>query len=170
MLAHYFDSKQEIILAALRLIMRRIEQRLTRPSDEGTDLLTVLSESLPVDAHRQIECAFYMAFWGQVSADRRLKRINAWVHREYLRLYQRCFELRWPEWSGWPAPIRDEVLRSMVTFINGLTASAVSSPGDWPAPRQIDQLRLQLEMLHGWATSQQKAPRLRRAIARLASS
>ena len=170
MLAHYFDSKQEIILAALRLIMRRIEQRLTRPSEEGIDLLTVLSESLPVDANRQIECAFYMAFWGQVSADRRLKRINAWVHREYLRLYQRCFERQWPEWSGWPAPIRDEVLRSMVTFINGLTASAVSSPGDWPAPRQIDQLKLQLEMLHGWAMSQQKAPKLRRGIARLASS
>jgi hypothetical protein len=111
-----------------------------------------------------------MAFWGQVSADRRLKRINAWVHREYLRLYRRCFEQQWPEWSRWPASTRDDVLRSMVTFINGLTASAVSSPNDWPPARQIEQLKLQLEMLHGWAAGQQKAPKPRRAVARLASS
>ena len=148
MLAHYFDSKQEIILAALRLIMRRMEQRLTRPSEgsEG-DLLSVLSEALPIDARRRQECAFWMAFWGQVSSDRRLKRINAWVHREYLRLYRRCLEQQWPEWGGWRAAQRDEVLRSVVICINGLTASAVSSPSDWPADRQVRQLRLHLELL-----------------------
>src|SRR5207245_398039 len=82
MLAHYFDTKQDIIIAALRLILRRIEERLTRPSGEArADLLTVLSEALPIDEQRFIECAFWTAFWGQVSADKRLKRINAWVHR-----------------------------------------------------------------------------------------
>ena len=49
MLAHYFDSKQEIILAALRLIMRRMEQRLTQPQPgNGSNLYTVLSEALPI--------------------------------------------------------------------------------------------------------------------------
>ena len=152
MLAHYFDSKQEIILAALRLIMRRMEQRLTRPNQEiASDLLGVLSEALPIDARRRQECAFWMAFWGQVSSDRRLKRINAWVHREYLRLYRRCLEQQWPEWAAWPAARRDQVLRSVVLYINGLTASAVSSPRDWPATRQIRQLRLHLELLRDWA-------------------
>ena len=152
MLAHYFDSKQEIILAALRLIMRRMEQRLTRPNQEiASDLLGVLSEALPIDARRRQECAFWMAFWGQVSSDRRLKRINAWVHREYLRLYRRCLEQQWPEWAAWPAARRDQVLRSVVLCINGLTASAVSSPRDWPADRQIRQLRLHLELLRDWA-------------------
>ena len=35
MVAHYYSSKQEIILAALRLILRRMDQRLRRPSDAG---------------------------------------------------------------------------------------------------------------------------------------
>jgi AcrR family transcriptional regulator len=152
MLAHYFDSKQEIILAALRLIMRRMEQRLTRPNQGETDLLSVLSEGLPIDARRLQECAFWMAFWGQVSSDRRLKRINAWVHREYLRLYRRCLEQQWPEWVGWHAARRDQVLRAVVVCINGLTASAVSSPSDWPADRQVRQLRLHLELLRDWAS------------------
>jgi hypothetical protein len=42
----------------------------------------------------------------------------------------------------------------MVTFINGLTASAVTSPSDWPAGMQIEQLRLQLDLLRQWANTQ----------------
>src|SRR4029077_10720158 len=128
MLAHYFDTKQDIIIAALRLILRRIEERLVRSAPTSAPSpapLTLLPEALPVDAHRRIECAFWTTFWGQVSADKRLKRINAWVHREYMRLFERCLSQCWPEWSRWPAGTRDQVLRSLVTFINGLTASAV---------------------------------------------
>ena len=153
MVAHYYDTKQEIVIAALRLILRRIEERLTRPSGEAQpDLLTVLTEALPVDEHRYIECAFWTAFWGQVPADKRLKRINAWVHREYMRLFERCLAQGWPDWAQWSAQVRDQILRSVVTFINGLTASAVASQSDWPPAKQIEQLRLHLQLLHGWAT------------------
>lgn len=152
MVAHYYESKQEIILAALRLMLLRIEQRLTRERDIGeAELLDVLSEALAIDAQRFTECAFWMAFWGQVPADKKLKRLNVWVHREYMRLFARCFAEHWPEWSKWPAPVRDQVLRSVVTFMNGLTASAVTSPRDWPAGIQVEQLRLQLGLLRQWA-------------------
>jgi AcrR family transcriptional regulator len=176
MVAHYFDTKQDIIIAALRLILRRIDERLTPaagqpPTDgQGTaaaqaaaaartiaaaqsppDLLQLLTEALPVDEQRYIECAFWIAFWGQVSADKRLKRINAWVHREYMRLFERCLARAWPEWARWTAATRDQVLRSIVTFINGLTAGAVVSRSHWPAERQIEQLRLHLQLLRAWA-------------------
>jgi len=152
MVAHYFDTKQDIIIAALRLILRRIEERLTRPSgDAQADLLTVLSEALPIDEQRYIECAFWTAFWGQVSADKRLKRINAWVHREYMRLFERCLSEGWSIWPQLAAGTREQVLRSVVTFINGVTASAVASQSDWPAAKQVEQLRLQLQLLHTWA-------------------
>src|SRR5271156_5439795 len=154
MVAHYYESKQDIILAALRLILLRIEERLTRERDSTeADLISVLSEALAVDAQRFTECAFWMAFWGQVSADQELKRLNAWVHQEYMRLFARCFAEHWPEWRVWPPTVRDRVLRSVVTFINGLTAGAVTSPRDWPAQMQIRQLGLQLELLRRWARS-----------------
>jgi len=158
MVAHYYDSKQDIILAALRLILTRIEQRLTRKRDGGeADLLQVLGEALPLDAQRFTECAFWMAFWGQVPADVKLKRLNVWVHREYLRLFARCFAEHWTEWEDWPQATRDQVLRSVVTFINGLTAGAVTSPRDWPAAAQVGQLSLQLDLLRRWAKSK-RAP------------
>jgi TetR/AcrR family transcriptional repressor of bet genes len=159
MVAHYFDTKQDIIIAALRLILRRIEERLTRPSgDAQADLLTVLSEALPIDEQRYIECAFWTAFWGQVSADKRLKRINAWVHREYMRLFERCLAEGWSIWPQLTAATREQVLRSVVTFINGVTASAVASKSDWPAAKQTEQLRLQLQLLHAWAAETSAIP------------
>jgi TetR/AcrR family transcriptional regulator, transcriptional repressor of bet genes len=153
MLAHYFESKQDIIIAALRLILRRIDERLSRPPQQGTrpDLLELLIEALPVDEQRRTECAFWTTFWGQVTADKRMKRINAWVHHEYMRLFERCLAQSWPQWPQWPPGTREQVLRSLVTFINGLTASAVANPGDWPAQKQIVQLRLQLQLLQAWA-------------------
>jgi TetR/AcrR family transcriptional repressor of bet genes len=157
MLAHYYESKQEIILAALRLMLLRIEQRLTRERQSGeANLLEVLSEALAIDAQRFAECAFWMAFWGQVSADKKLKRLNIWVHREYLRLFARCLAEHWPEWTEWPPTLRDQVLRSVMTFMNGLTAGAVTSPRDWPAAKQIEQLRLQLDLLRHWAKGRRK--------------
>jgi TetR/AcrR family transcriptional repressor of bet genes len=153
MVAHYFDTKQDIIVAALRLILRRIEERLTPTASDSPDLLTLLTEALPVDDTRYIECAFWLAFWGQVPADRRLKRINAWLHREYLRLFERCLARGWSEWVQWNAGTREQVLHSVVTFINGITASTVANRGDWPATRQTSQLRLQLQLLHAWAGS-----------------
>ena len=155
MVAHYYDSKQDIILAALRLMLSRIEQRLTRERDSNeANLLEVLSETLAIDSQRFTECAFWLAFWGQVSADKKLKRLNAWVHREYMRLFARCFAEYWPEWGSWAEPSRGQVLSSVVTFMNGLTASAVTSPRDWPAAQQSAQLALQLDLLRQWATAQ----------------
>jgi AcrR family transcriptional regulator len=152
MVAHYYDSKQDIILAALRLILTRIEERLERRQGQGhADLLAVLSEALALDRQRFVECAFWMAFWGQVPADKTLRRLNRWVHREYQRLFARCFATHWPRSARWPKPVREQVLRSVVTFINGLTASAVTSPADWPPATQIAQLRLQLDLLQQWA-------------------
>jgi len=162
MVAHYYDSKQDIILAALRLILLRIELRLTRERQGGeTSLVEVLSEALPIDAQRFTECAFWMAFWGQMSADKKLKKLNAWVHREYMRLFTRCFAEHWSEWSAWPQSSRQQVLLSVVTFINGLTAGAVTSPRDWPATLQIEQLELQLNLLRRWA--KQQKPKVKRS-------
>lgn len=152
MVAHYFDTKQDIVIAALHLSLKRTEARLTRPAQRARpQLLQVLTEALPIDAPRFTEGAFWTAFWGQVSTDQSLKRINAWVHREYMRLYERCVAEGWPGWQRWSSETRTQVLRSIVVFINGLTTSVVVNRSDWPAERQIAQLQLHLELLRAWA-------------------
>jgi AcrR family transcriptional regulator len=157
MLPHYFASKQDILLAALRLSLLRIEARLNEAGSQGPDLLAVLTEALPIDESRFQECAFWTAFWGQVSTDGDARRLNAWVHREYAKLFRKCLATHWPQSAHWPQVLRDQVLLSIMTFINGLTASAVTSPADWPAARQVEQLGLQLQMLQHWAAKTGRA-------------
>ena len=138
---------------APRMFLRRMDQRLRRPPGAvPTGLLAVLSEALPIDEPRRAECAFWTAFWGQLPADQKLTRLNAWVHREYRKLFERCLGEHWPESRSWPPAVRAQVLRSLITFINGITTGAVSSPGDWPAREQVRQLQLHLELLRNWAT------------------
>jgi hypothetical protein len=81
-----------------------------------------------------------------------------------MRLFTRCFAEHWPEWPGWPKLVRDQVLRSVVTFINGLTASAVTSPRDWPPEDQIEQLNLQLRLLRRWAKQEHGRERPARRV------
>jgi TetR/AcrR family transcriptional regulator, transcriptional repressor of bet genes len=151
MVAHYFDSKHDIVLAALRLVLRRIDERLTRSTGTRPCLLELLAETLPIDEPRSIECAFWVAFWGQVAADQPLARINDWVHEEYARLYERCFAVSWPEWRDWDPALRAAVLSASATFINGLTATAVINPAEWPGERLLLQLGRQLDLWHAWA-------------------
>jgi hypothetical protein len=56
------------------------------------------------------------------------------------------------------------VLRSVVTFINGLTASAVTSPRDWPAAVQVAQLELQLALLRRWAKAKRSKARASKGV------
>ena len=142
MVAHYYDSKQDIILAALRLILKRIEERLTRERDAGeANLLSVLSEALPsMPALHRIRVLDRIL--GPDVRRSKLKRLNAWVHREYMRLFARCFAEYWSEWTSLAAGRPDQVLRSVVTCMNGLTAGAVTSARDWPARRANGALGL----------------------------
>jgi hypothetical protein len=70
-----------------------------------------------------------------------------------MRLFERCLARSWPEWDQWAPATRDQVLRSIVTFINGLTAGAVVSQSNWPPEKQLEQLRLQLQLLRAWAST-----------------
>lgn len=148
MIAHYFDSKQDIVLAALRLIARRMEDRLSRRLAEGgADLLDILAQALPVDDQRMLETSVWIGFWGEVRSDERVRAINLIVHGEWTALIRRCVTEAWPEVAELPEPRRRRVCGSIQLFLNGLSASAVTSPQDWPARDQIAYLAEHLERL-----------------------
>ena len=155
MVAHYFDTKQDIVIgsaaadpAAHRGAPDPERDGAARPAG------TLLTEALPVDETRYTECAFWIAFWGQVPADKRLKRINAWLHREYLRLFERCLARGLAGLGALAAATREQ--GAALGHYASSTASTAQHGGEpratGPAERQIGQLRLQLELLHGWAT------------------
>jgi TetR/AcrR family transcriptional repressor of bet genes len=63
-ITHYFDSKDELMIAVLRSIHCASRQRLERELEPGDDALrrTILS-TLPLDAERRDEWAIWVSFW-----------------------------------------------------------------------------------------------------------
>jgi len=148
MVAHYFDTKQDIILAALRLISARLDSRLSnRMEDDDADLADILCEALPLDEPRTLETKVWIGFWGQVWSDEKIGAINLIVHEEWTELIRRCVTSGWPEVGTWPEDRRRGVFRSIQIFLNGLTASAVTSPHDWPPEDQVLYLKAHLQRL-----------------------
>lgn len=159
MITHYFDSKRDIIAAALSLVFERTEERFEELIQEGEDrLYSILMESLPIDRTRRDECAVWVSFWGKVSTDARLAGINRGLHEHAMELYARAMRAAWPESTQWNDDVFQAVHTSILNVLNGLTASAVTSPASWPAWRQREALRLHLSLLHRWASDASRAP------------
>ncbi|MGH3321308.1 MAG: TetR/AcrR family transcriptional regulator [Streptosporangiaceae bacterium] len=67
MVTHYFTSKHELIIGAIRQVHRRAGDRMIarRRCMSGVDALrAVLLEALPLDAAREAEWRVWLAFWG----------------------------------------------------------------------------------------------------------
>ena len=77
LVTHYFESKDDMLVAALREVHRRAGQRMIRHID-GADIEAVLREvilnALPMDQDSQLEWKVWLAFWGRAAADERLRQ------------------------------------------------------------------------------------------------
>ena len=152
MITHYYKSKKDILAAALRLIFHRTEQRLElERRNGGNSLYGVLKETLPLDAERFAESAVWVSFWGAVSNDLELAQVNRTLHQDAEELYEKLVRTAWPESKQWDEEVMQQVCRSVLSYLNGLTASAITSPQSWPAEKQKQALKLQLQLIHQWA-------------------
>lgn len=90
-ITHYFDSKDDILVAALRAVHVAAAARMATAIDAaGNDpravLRSVLLEALPLDANRRIEWQVWLAFWGRASGDQALRDEQAVRYAEWRAL------------------------------------------------------------------------------------
>ena len=136
MVTHYFGSKHDVLCAALRVVLKRMEARCERRISRGEDkLFAILKEALPIDARRRAECAVWIGFWGRVPQDTGLAEINRQVHEEAEDLYTRAIQAAWPESHDWPTAVFAQAHRSILTFVNGVIAGACHQPAELAGPR-----------------------------------
>ena len=79
---HYFDGKDEVLLAALDEMVRRIlEQQTSLPADmpPGEAVFEMACDILPLDEPSRTEWRVWLAFWGGAMGDERLRA----RHRAY---------------------------------------------------------------------------------------
>lgn len=156
MIVNYFDTKDEIITAALRLafvnIRRKIAQRTSQ--DDLSELCDILEPAIAIAQSDRQDIAVWIGFWGMLSADPEMQNLNDKLHQEGLATYAAAIRVAWPESAGWPETVFADVLVSVATCLFGLSAGAITNPGTWTPQMLRKQLRLQLQLIRAWAISE----------------
>lgn len=132
---HYFDAKDDVLVAALREVHRRAAERMRRhirAADAATALLEVVLEALPMDEDRQLEWKVWLAFWGRAVADERLRHEQEQRYAEWRRLLGMLVRRARP---GASAADRCAAVDLIAGAIDGLGIQAVLEPASFTGAR-----------------------------------
>ena len=143
---HYFDGKDEVLLAALDEMVRRIlEQEIALPGTmrRGEAVFELAYAILPLDEASRNDWRVWMAFWGRAVADERMRA----RHRDYyVRMIGQLAEGL--TGVGGLSPERaNQLADAVVAAIDGVGARATLEPEHWPAARQRQTLATLLNPL-----------------------
>lgn len=141
---HYFESKDEVLEAALAEIVRRTLERMETPlaANAPTDVAGFIRRVcayLPLDDAGRQEWRVWLAFWGKAIADARLRT----VHRDhYANIVERMVPTLRVLRQG-PAPSLRTLRKcadALCAAIDGVGTRATLEPELWPARRQRETL------------------------------
>ncbi|MEA2782389.1 MAG: hypothetical protein QOK29_3933 [Rhodospirillaceae bacterium] len=161
MLAHYYPSKWDLILSALRFMHVRLEQRLSKKLVGETTLLELLQDALPIKVERRAEAAAWLTFWAAAASKPDLLKISAKTHEDWRSLIRRCVIETNHDAKDWPEDMIEHVVSSIILFMDGLYAKAMTCPAVYKPGVQIELMSRHLESLLMWVRSKRPAVRKR---------
>lgn len=153
MLAHYYTTKWDLILGALRFMHVRLEQRLSQKLDGETTLLELLQDALPTDAERKAEAAAWLTFWAFAANRPDLLKRSAKIHADWRALIRRCLLRTQNDAGAWPEETMEHVVSSIMLFTDGLYVKAITRPAMYTPKVQVALMREHLEALLAWVRS-----------------
>ena len=135
LVTHYFESKDDMLVAALREVHSRAGQRMIRHID-GADIEAVLREvilnALPMDDDRQLEWRVWLAFWGRAATDERLRQEQQRRYAEWRGLLGKLIRRARP---GDTAADRRTAVDLIAGAIDGLGIQATLEPAKFTDAR-----------------------------------
>jgi AcrR family transcriptional regulator len=151
MIAHYYETKWDVILAALRLMHDRLGEKLSDGIQAERSLAELLSDLLPTDPELKSESRAWLAFWAVAVSRPQLVKWSSKIHTDWRALIKRCVRATTPAAGRWQDSLLEDVVSSIILFMDGLYIKALTRPSAYPTKDQIRLLRLHLEALMQWA-------------------
>lgn len=123
---HYFEDKDEVLLAALDEVCRRLLGKIAEIDDRPP--LDQLSDALPIDRQSLDEWRVWVAFWGRAAFVPALAR----VHRAYYHAIE----------NDLAAQLGGSTIdaAAIIAAIDGIGTRVCLEPELWPAERQREVL------------------------------
>lgn len=125
-LTHYFDDKDEVLLAALEAVCGRLLDRISTVDDRPA--LEQIADALPIDEESQRDWRVWVAFIGRAAFVPALAR----VHQAY---YQQIEQLLADALEG-----DRTAAAAIIAAVDGIGMRATLEPDHWPRDRQISVL------------------------------
>jgi TetR/AcrR family transcriptional repressor of bet genes len=138
-ITHYFDSKDEMLAAAVSRVAELLIAGLEHLEDE--DLIDAAALALPLDAAGRRDWQVWLAFWGRAVSAPAL----AAVHNDYYARMRALLAaaIRRHQARGAIAAALDpgEGADAVIAAVDGIGVRASLDPKRWPAARQRAALR-----------------------------
>lgn len=152
MLAHYFRTKWDVIIAALRLMHVRLEKRLSDGlTNHSVTLEDILQDALPTTREHRAESAAWLTFWGVATSRPELLDRTEQMHSDWRSLVRRCVVQTTASSSSWRDELLEDVVSSIIFFMDGVYVKALTRGSMFPPAEQLRLLRAHIEALLAWA-------------------
>lgn len=161
-LAHYFESKDDILLHALKFSHERIDARfreLLAPADGLRTLRELILDNLPLDDQRRFETRIEISFWDRALANKRLAHLQ---RQEASRLVSMMTDAvkQAEERGAIVVADRRIAVEMLLALIDGLSLHAMLYPGRVTNDTQIAVLETLISSFtHGVDTDSISPPR-----------
>jgi TetR/AcrR family transcriptional regulator, transcriptional repressor of bet genes len=133
---HYFDGKDEVLIAALEVLVRHIADRDTWRVAPGADpasaLIAGCCEILPLDAETRGEWRVWLDYWARAIHEPRL----AAIHRDHYARITGALAAALIDQAGFEPERANIAADAIVAAVDGLGTRATVEPDQWPATRQ----------------------------------
>jgi TetR/AcrR family transcriptional regulator, transcriptional repressor of bet genes len=152
MLAHYFKTKWDVIIAALRLMHVRLEKRLSDGlNTDNVRLEDILEDALPTTLEHRFESAAWLTFWGVAISRPELLDQTEQIHSDWRALVRRCVLRTTASSCSWSDELIEDVVSSIILFMDGMHVKALTRASMFPPTEQVRLLRAHVEALLAWA-------------------
>ena len=145
MIAHYYPTKLDVILAALHLMHERLEAKLQASIDRGsTNCERLLSEALPFDSDRAAEIGVWLSFWAFTLNRPPLLEASRPLDEDWHAVIRKALLACYPELSSYPKAKLDQEIAMLVVFLDGLAMKGLLRPENYDSKTARALLRTYL--------------------------
>jgi AcrR family transcriptional regulator len=143
-LAHYFKNREDLLLAAFRLVfeeaMDRMRDTLAAEPNPIRALTNALLGAVPVNTRQRTEAIVWFTFLGLAAGQPALHAEAQARYGLWLDLIEQAVHAVFPDRQLAKAEAR-RIARVLVSHVDGLTVQAIFDPQGLPIPRLEVELR-----------------------------
>ena len=146
-LAHYFESRADLLLAAFQDVyesaMVRIQARLGEHEDGVDGIMAALGEAVPVTESLRTDTTVWFAFVGLAVGDPELRKAAQEGYDRWTKYFGEVIRAAHP--GNIPQAEAEQIARRLTALVDGLTVQALFDPGALPRPVLEEEIRIAVE-------------------------